>query len=72
MKDAIVITVIILMCLGFFVAVWAFLAWCFVMVWNGVLPEVFDWPSLTFMHGVGIVFLLSFVSGIFKINFSRK
>ncbi len=44
----------------------AFCAWLFMLVWNFVMPAVFNLPELSFWYALAIIFLLGFVGSWFK------
>jgi len=46
--------------------------WIFMLLWNWVLVDLFSAPIISFWQSLGIIILLSFISGMFKITINNK
>jgi hypothetical protein len=53
----------IVKCAVMFVALIAAISWVVMYLWNGLLPELFGWPSLRFVQALGLLVLCRILFG---------
>jgi hypothetical protein len=62
----------VLLALALTFGCYALTGWILMLLWNWLVPALFQGPVLTFWQGVGIVFLLSLIGSILGLGRSKR
>lgn len=62
-KDILRFIGLVILSIAFFVSIFMLVSYTVMLLWNWLMPDIFNLPVITFWQSVGLVFLLTIIRG---------